>query len=61
MDTHVVAEDVADAGLSQFVTYDEEGQVDGLMYDRLWVTLIPVVKDLASRLRVLEDRIAQEA
>jgi len=42
----LIAEDVAAAGLSQFVTYGEDGEPEGLMYDRLWTPLIPLVKTL---------------
>lgn len=50
----LVAEEVAAAGLAEFVTYNTEGEVDGLMYDRLWITLIPIIRDLAARLDHLE-------
>jgi hypothetical protein len=55
----LIAEDVEAAGLSQFVVYsdpDENGvrQVEGLMYDRLWTLLIPLIKELRERVTVLE-------
>ncbi|SKF61449.1 Uncharacterised protein [Mycobacteroides abscessus subsp. abscessus] len=51
----VVAEEVADAGLHQFVTRNPDtGEVEGVMYDRLWTPLIPIVKDLLARVEALE-------
>lgn len=46
----LIAEDVIDAGLPEYVIYgkrDETGnrEVEGLQYDRLWTLLIPVVKE----------------
>ena len=51
----VVAEEVEDAGLAAFVTYNEDGQTSGVMYDRLPLLLIPVVRDLRARLDRLEN------
>jgi hypothetical protein len=58
----LIAEDVVDAGLEQYVTYgeaDDQGnrEVEGLMYDRLWTLLIPLVKDLCNRVTALEELI----
>src|SRR5699024_544762 len=39
----LVAEDVEDAGLSEYVIYEDDGTVEGVMYDRLWTLLIPIV------------------
>ena len=41
----LIADEVEEAGLGDYVTYDN-GEVDALMYDRLWTLLIPIVKDL---------------
>lgn len=41
----LIADEVEEAGLGDYVTYDH-GEVDALMYDRLWTLLIPIVKDL---------------
>lgn len=41
----LIADDVDAVGLGDYVTYDN-GEVDALMYDRLWTLLIPIVKDL---------------
>src|SRR5699024_4590405 len=39
----LVAEDVEEAGLSEYVIYEDDGTVEGVMYDRLWTLLIPIV------------------
>lgn len=41
----LIADEVEEVGLGDYVTYDN-GEVDALMYDRLWTLLIPIVKDL---------------
>lgn len=41
----VVAEEVVDAGLGQYVVYGDEG-VEAVMYDRLWLSLLPVIREL---------------
>ena len=41
----LIADDVYDIGLGDYVTYEND-EVDGLMYDRLWTLLIPIVRDL---------------
>lgn len=53
----VIAEEVRDAGLDEFVVYDANGEVEGVMYDRLGVALIPVVKRQRDRLTAQADRI----
>lgn len=50
----LVAEEVLDAGLDGYVQY-RGGEVAGLYYDRLWTLLIPLVKDLDTRLSRLEQ------
>ncbi|MFF5793672.1 hypothetical protein ACFY5D_16625 [Paeniglutamicibacter sp. NPDC012692] len=71
----MIAEEVLAAGLGEFVHYGENGKVEGLMYDRLGVALIPVVarqrdridelgssvQDLTTRLANLEARFPPEA
>lgn len=50
----VVAEELEEAGLEQFVTYDAAGQTTGVMYERLTLLLIPLVRDLRDRITQLE-------
>ena len=49
-----VAEDFIDAGLEQFVTFDQYGRVDGLQYDRIGVALIPIIKGMKEQIDRLE-------
>ena len=49
-----VAEDFIDAGLDQFVTFDQYGRVDGLQYDRIGVALIPIIKGMKEQIDRLE-------
>ncbi|GIN86981.1 hypothetical protein J6TS2_33670 [Heyndrickxia sporothermodurans] len=57
----LIAEDVLDAGLGQFVIYgepDENGnrEVEGLMYDRLWTLLIPIVREQKEKIDTLVEQ-----
>jgi hypothetical protein len=58
----LIAERVAEAGLEFAVYRGEDGQVEGLAYERLWLALLPVVQRqqvaldlLAQRLDALEN------
>lgn len=53
----LVAEDVEDAGLGKFLEYEEDGQIAGLMYERLWTLLIPIVKEQQERIEALEEAV----
>lgn len=57
----LIAEEVEEAGLGMFVLYEEQEDgskiVEGLQYDRLWVTLIPIVKDLKAEVAELKARL----
>ena len=57
----VIAEEVRDAGLDEFVIYGGDGQVEGVMYERLGVALIPVVKRQRDRIIQLEAQVADQA
>lgn len=50
-----IAEELDDLGLGQFVTRTPDGEVEGIAYDRLVAAVIPVLKNLDSRLRSLES------
>nr|WP_268978370.1 gp58-like family protein [Heyndrickxia ginsengihumi] len=57
----VVAEDVEDAGLNQYVIYsdpDENGTrtIESVMYDRLWTLLIPIAKDHNDQISILLEQ-----
>lgn len=53
----MVAEEVEAAGLTEFVQYGTDGEVEGLMYDRLGVALIPIVARQRDRIDDLERRL----
>ncbi|MGE6611862.1 hypothetical protein ACQKFG_15180 [Peribacillus sp. NPDC076916] len=57
----LIAEDVIAAGLPEYATYEfnEDGtrEVEGLMYDRLWTLLIPVVRDQKKEITLLKEQV----
>ncbi|QHM61147.1 Chromosome partition protein Smc [Lactiplantibacillus plantarum] len=55
----MVADDLDDAGLTELVEYNEKGEVEGLMYDRVALTLIPIVRNYRDRITKLESEIKQ--
>jgi hypothetical protein len=55
----VIAEEVHDAGLTELVAYhDETGEPDGVMYDRISLAALQLVKEQADRIDALERRLA---
>lgn len=52
-----VAEEVLEAGLDEFVLYDELGEVQGLSYDRMLASVIPVIKHHNDKINELTERI----
>lgn len=55
----LIAEDVIDAGLGKYCFYNNEKEVEGIMYDRLWTLLIPVVRDLKNQVAALTKKIEE--
>ena len=54
----LIAEEVEQAGLKEFVFYEDDGVTpQGLMYDRIWTLLIPIVKEHEEKVKVMQDRI----
>ncbi|PAE24083.1 hypothetical protein [Bacillus sp. 7894-2] len=57
----LVAEDVEEAGLDMFVQgiLNEDGtkEIEGIAYDRLWILLLPIVKELRERVTELESKL----
>ncbi|HDH6058319.1 TPA: hypothetical protein PI694_000858 [Staphylococcus aureus] len=51
----LIAEEVENLGLKEFVTYDDKGEIEGIAYDRLWIHLIPVIKEQQLRIKKLEE------
>lgn len=55
----VVAEELEEVGLGSFCTYDENtGELVGVMYDRLPLLLIPIVREQRDTIARLEQRIS---
>lgn len=52
----MIAEDFADVGLEMLVTRNENGELEGIQYDRIAPALIPVIADLKRRLEILERK-----
>jgi len=45
----LIAEDLVKAGLEDFVIKNDDGEVEGIAYDRLWTVLIPKIRDLSNQ------------
>lgn len=56
----LVAEEVRDAGLDGYVTYDKDEHgnetLSGVAYDRLWTLLIPLVREQRDQIRELQEQ-----
>ncbi|WP_072557450.1 beta strand repeat-containing protein [Lactiplantibacillus plantarum] len=52
----LIAEDLRDAGLDEFLLYGKNGEIEGIEYDRLWTVLIPKIKQLNNRINELERK-----
>lgn len=50
-----IAEELDEIGLGAFVTRDQDGEVEGIAYDRLVAAVIPVLRDLNDRVTDLES------
>lgn len=55
--TVLIAEEVEELGFNEFVIYDDNGEIEGIAYDRLWVHLIPIIKNQQSKIEKLEELI----
>lgn len=55
----MIADDLDDAGLTELVEYNDKGEVEGLMYDRIALTIIPIVRNYRDRITKLESEIKQ--
>lgn len=53
----LIAEEVEAAGLTDLVTYDENGKLQGVAYERLAVALIPIIREQRDQLAALTARI----
>ena len=52
-----IADEFHDKGLTQFVEYNSNGEVEGLLYDRLGSALIPIVKKQRDAINDLESTV----
>lgn len=53
----MIAEDLADAGLEMLVSRGQDGELEGIQYDRITPALLPVIKKLQDRIKKLEERL----
>ena len=54
----LIAEEVNDAGMSEFVTLDSDGLPRGLRYAEMVAPLLTLVKDQRARIEKLESDVA---
>lgn len=59
LDRHVglIAEEVESAGLNEHVVRNENGEVEGIEYDRLWVHLLPIIREQQQKIENLEAKV----
>lgn len=55
----VIAEELVELGLSEFVHFDNEGQAEGVAYEKLALALIPVVQKQSAQLEAIEARLSK--
>ncbi|MFL0459141.1 hypothetical protein ACH0CA_01490 [Kytococcus sedentarius] len=53
----VVAEQVEAAGLGEYITRHEDGTPAGVAYDRMWLSLIPIIREQRDQIAALTARI----
>lgn len=53
----MIAEDLADAGLEMLVSHGQDGELEGIQYDRIGPALIPVIKQLQDKVNKLEEKL----
>ncbi len=54
----LIAEEVHDAGLTEFVAYDNEGRPDALHYGNMVALLVKAVQEQQEQIKALQDKIA---
>ena len=59
LDRHVglIAEEVESTGLNEHVVRNENGEVEGIEYDRLWVHLLPIIREQQQKIENLEAKV----
>jgi hypothetical protein len=53
----VIAEELIELGLNQFVYFNDQGEADGVAYEKLALALIPVIQNQEQRLQALESKV----
>ena len=53
----MIAEDLAAAGLEMLVSRGQDGELEGIQYDRIAPALLPVIKKLQDRIKKMEERL----
>ena len=54
----VIADELHDLGLTHFVDYDQDGEVRGARYDRIWIALLSLAKHEHAKRLDLESKVA---
>jgi hypothetical protein len=52
----IIADEVAEAGITELVSYGADGEVEGFQYERLTVVLLKTIQDLQKRIETLENK-----
>ncbi len=47
----IIDKEVEELGFNEFVIYDDNGEIEGIAYDRLWVHLMSIIKKPAIKNR----------
>ncbi|WP_236721258.1 gp58-like family protein [Lactiplantibacillus plantarum] len=55
----MIADDLDNAGLNELVEYDDKGNVNGIQYDRVALSLIPLIRNYRDRITELENKVKQ--
>jgi hypothetical protein len=55
----LIAEDVDDAGLTEFVVYNDSGEPDALAYSNMVALAFKAIQELNAKVEALETRVAQ--
>ena len=53
----MIAEDLAAAGLEMLVSRGQDGELEGIQYDRIAPALLPVIKNLQDRIEKMEEQL----
>lgn len=56
----VIADELDELGLTYFVDYDEDGEVRGARYDRIWIALLSLAKHEHAERLALQERVDEQ-